>query len=37
MKAFERLKKLGFDIQVKLQDGLGHGIDENGLNYIKIY
>ena len=33
MKAFERLKKLGFDIEVKLQDGLGHGIDENGLNY----
>ena len=33
IKAFERLKKLGFNIEVKLQDGLGHGIDENGLNY----
>ena len=38
MKAFERLKKLGFDIEVKLQDGLGHGIDENRSKLrIKIY
>ncbi len=33
IKAFEKLKSLGFDIEHKLQKNLGHGIDEDGLNY----
>ena len=33
IKAFEKLKSLGFDVEHKLQKNLGHGIDEDGLNY----
>ena len=33
IKAFEKLKSLGFDVEYKLQKNLGHGIDEDGLNY----
>ena len=33
IKAFEKLKSLGFEIDHKLQKNLGHGIDEDGLKY----
>ena len=39
LKAHERLKLLGFDIDYNLSESLGHGIDERGLtfgeNFIK--
>ena len=30
-KAFEKLKSLGFDVELKIEENLGHGINENGL------
>ena len=32
-KAYAKFKSLGFEIDYTLQKNLGHGIDENGLNY----
>lgn len=38
-KAFEKLKSLDFDVELKIEENLGHGINENGLisgyNFIK--
>ena len=33
IKASNKLKALNFNIEYKLKDFLGHGIDEEGLNY----
>ena len=39
IEASENLKKLGFEIDIRLSDDLAHGIDEQGLewglNFIK--
>lgn len=32
-KSFKKLGKLGFDVKYHIQDGLGHGIDDYGLNF----
>tara|TARA_B100000963_G_C22587987_1_gene654082 strand:+ start:430 stop:1086 length:657 start_codon:yes stop_codon:yes gene_type:complete len=33
LKSYEKLKSLGFDVELKVQDYLGHGIDQSGLSF----
>ena len=33
LKSYEKLKSLGFDVDLKIQDNLGHGIDNSGLDF----
>ena len=33
LKSYEKLKSLGFDVEIKIQDYLGHGINHEGLSF----
>ena len=37
LKAYKKLKSMGFEIQYSLSDFLAHGIDENGLKKGEVF